>query len=148
MCDMIPAHSPVAQADSVGGNGSVTAPADVPGDSSPLALPPEAPVCCPLAWELRHITAWELQHITAWELRHITAASPVLQWSDLHLELQDAPTHTHWNPSCHPPVNLAKAPAARQAHCQVPCRSVIRHQGGVSSSATWDHLSALDNLDR
>ena len=132
MCDVIPAHSPVAPVNSVGGNGSVAVPANIPGDSSPLALPTEAPVCPPLAWEL-----W-----------HITAASPILQRSDLHLELQDAPTHTHWSPSCHPPVNPAKVPDARQAHCQVPRRGVICHQGGVCSSAKWDHLFALDNLDR
>ena len=79
----------------------------------------------------------------AWELWHITVASPVLQQSDLYLELQDAPMHTHWSPSCHPPVNLAKVPAACQALCQVPRRGVIYHQG-ARSSARWDHLSALD----
>ena len=76
MCDLTPADSPMAQSDSVGGNGLVAAPADVPGDSSPLAPPTEAPVCPPLAWELRRITA----------------ASPVLQRSDIRLELQDAPS--------------------------------------------------------
>lgn len=69
VCDVIPADSPMAQSDSVGGNGLVAAPADVPGDSSPLAPPTEAPVCPPLAWELRRITA----------------ASPVLQRSDPRL---------------------------------------------------------------
>ena len=76
VCDVIPADSPVAQSDSVGGNGLVAAPADVPGDSSPLAPPTEDPVRPP----------------PAWELRHITAVSPVLQRSDPRLELQDAPS--------------------------------------------------------
>ena len=67
---------PVVQPDSFGGNGLVAAPADVPGDSSPLAPPTEAPVCPP----------------PAWELRRITTASPVLQRSDPRLELQDAPS--------------------------------------------------------
>ena len=47
VCDVIPADSPVAQSDSVGGNGLVAAPANVPGHSSPLSLLQLRPVCAP-----------------------------------------------------------------------------------------------------
>ena len=50
-------------------------------------------------------------------------------------------------PSCRPPANPAKVPAARQAHRQIPRRGVVRHQGGARGFARRDHLPAPDDVD-
>ena len=132
VCDVIPADSPMAQSDSVGGNGLVAAPADVPGDSSPLAPPTEAPGV--------HPTGLGTPAHYSGEPRSAAERSP--------LTVAGRAKHVHIGaPSCHLPANPTKVPAARQAHRQIPRRSVVRHQGGAHGSARRDHLPAPDDLD-
>ena len=132
VCDVIPADSPGAQSDSVGGNGLVAAPADVPGDSSPLAPPTEDPVRPP--------TGLGTPAHYSREPRSAAERSPP--------RVAGRAKRVHLGaPSCRPPANPAKVPAARQAHRQIPRRGVVRHQGGARGSARRDRLPAPDDVD-